>query len=312
MKILAAFLVLIIMALAGANGFAQAPAVEKSGVLLLCQNGSQVWEKTVKDAVAGLPRDAVVETVFGGDDERAMRGALGRLEKLKISKIIVIPVFASSYSPELDQARYMLGIRRTAPPATGPHGGAGSGPAKTIEVKHRLIMTRALDTDNVVIDAVAAAVTKHARDTGSVSLVLAGLGPYADKDVAPQAETLSFIARKVKEKLKLADARAVLLRSDSGEKTRDSTTGELRQTVQELSRQGKTIVVAHTLSANVLDRTISQDLNGLFYTWGETAVLNSLQLRTWLESKITKAGNTTGKHVVKRLKKNKIITTKTR
>src|SRR5688572_11714371 len=90
-------------------GFAGPP--EKVGVLVLAHGGSESWNQLVIDATRPVGKQYPVEVAFGMALPRTMQEGIDKLESQGVTKIVVVPLFVSSYSFIIRQSEYLLGKR---------------------------------------------------------------------------------------------------------------------------------------------------------------------------------------------------------
>jgi sirohydrochlorin cobaltochelatase len=105
-------LVLSIVFVLASFNFYEISAQNKVGVLVLAHGGNENWNKTVGETVEPLRKDYVVEVAFGMADPKTMQTGIDNLENKGVDKIIVVPLFISSFSPIIRQNEYLLGYRK--------------------------------------------------------------------------------------------------------------------------------------------------------------------------------------------------------
>jgi sirohydrochlorin cobaltochelatase len=102
-------------------GFAGPP--EKVGVLVLAHGGSESWNQLVIDAARTAGKQYPVEVAFGMALPRTIQEGIDKLEGQGVNKIVVVPLFVSSYSFIIRQTEYLLGKREVLadPPMVMDH-----------------------------------------------------------------------------------------------------------------------------------------------------------------------------------------------
>lgn len=87
-------------------------AQNKIGVLVLAHGGNESWNQTVNETVEPLKKNFELEVTFGMADPNTMQTAINNLETKRVDKIVIVPLFISSFSPILRQNEYLLGLRK--------------------------------------------------------------------------------------------------------------------------------------------------------------------------------------------------------
>lgn len=103
--------VLISFILLGSH-FIALNAQNKIGVLVLAHGGNENWNKTVNETVEPLKKNFEVEVAFGMADPKTMQAGIDNLENKGVDKIVIVPLFISSFSPIIRQNEYLLGLRK--------------------------------------------------------------------------------------------------------------------------------------------------------------------------------------------------------
>jgi len=85
------------------------------GILILAHGGSAKWNRTVKEAVEFLKEDYHLEVLFTMGDPEAIEKKVRILEEKGVKKIVVVPLYISSYSPIVRQINYILGASKEPP-----------------------------------------------------------------------------------------------------------------------------------------------------------------------------------------------------
>ncbi|MDD2772533.1 MAG: hypothetical protein PHP45_02440, partial [Elusimicrobiales bacterium] len=286
-------------------------ASRKAGILIISQPGGIEWREKIRQAAEPWRRQMPVETISGAADLRALEAAAAKLDSYGVKRIIVVPLFITSYSEALNQTRYLLGLRRDPSPTflKGQHESADMRSARRLQSRTPLVMTTGLEGDEQAVAAFAGKLAQFKSGvSGPVSLVIAAAGPSADSTSALAQAQFNSIAAALASKYKLADARAVLLRADTtrmdapfpalglkntvlppartGHEAVDASRAELRKTVRELSKISKVLVLGYSLDAGELDKIIAYALEGDFFAWGGTVSPDGARVSAWLKSRI--------------------------
>ena len=282
-----------------------------AGALLLVQSGGREWEAQARFAAASLAEKMQVEIVAGAADRKTIQRAVDRLEAKNVSRIIAVPVFASSYGEELNQARYLLGVRKNPSQVflSAPHVHYSTAALERVKVRTPLVVTDALDADVGLLASADGHLSAFGPYLEDAALILVAAGPAADLENDRQLSVLQAVADAIGQKRKLRGSRAFMLRPNlnktergfsklgvqAGAKLRlpqterertKSALEELRSLVRELSLKGRVIVLARSLDGEELGKMIRDALSGTFYFWGGTASLTDAELSAWLSARV--------------------------
>src|SRR3972149_249063 len=91
-----------------AVSFSWSQAREKVGVLVLAHGGNETWNQAVKGAATPLQEEYPVEVAYGMANPTTMQAEIDKLESLGVNKIVVVPLFISSYSFIIRQNEYLF------------------------------------------------------------------------------------------------------------------------------------------------------------------------------------------------------------
>jgi hypothetical protein len=287
-----------------------------AGIILLAQPGGSEWQhKLDKARQLAIDPKLPVETIYDPGDQRALQGAVDKIDARGVRRIIVIPAVTSSSSEALDQTRYLFGFMKKPSKKylESPHVNYNSASLSRIKTKTPVVITDALDAGGEVTAALGAWVESFKNSVDDdISLVIAAVANDTGSDYAEEQSSLDAITGALRKKYKLAAARGVLLRSNtermnsgagftkmppagSQDKLALSKTGkegvsasadELRHAVMECSKTSKVLVLAYSLNGGELDKMVKDDLKGAFYAWGGTVTLSQSQVESWLKARL--------------------------
>lgn len=267
------------------------------GLLVLGQGGGEEWKKFSEGLAKSLGREIPVEVVAGLPGTSDLQRSLERLKTARVGKIAVVPLYLHSDDPELEQARYLLGIAEFPSEGImkGSHSHMGSSRIKRALTKIPLSITRALDEDPSVAQALTERALQMTREPERDSVIIVEQGRPDDQGSEARLKTLQAHAKRVREGGRFRDARAFLLRTDapkvpgeapdlskrSGPRAKDSSLRELHDAVRELSSKGRVLVLPCLLSKDGSERLLRKALGGLFFQWKGDALLPSDPLSSW-------------------------------
>jgi hypothetical protein len=212
--------------------------IEKVGVLILAHGGSPEWNKSVIDATGAIKNDYPVEVAFGMALPRTMQEGIDKLESQGVNKIIVVPLFISSYSFIIRQNEYLFGLREELadPPLIMDHDmGMGStssmNPAnhsghetqsdhtdhKTInhnqppssksnesldrlKLNSSIVLTEPLNSNPLVADILFEHIQELSLNPSNEIVIIVGHGPVGEKDNVNWTMTMEDLADQIKKK----------------------------------------------------------------------------------------------------------------
>ncbi|MBI5243738.1 MAG: hypothetical protein HY922_08660 [Elusimicrobia bacterium] len=277
------------------------------GVLLLTKVGGADWDKTVANVHKRLGLRVPLETVVGTPSPPDIRRALERLKAGRAEKIIVIPVYLHTDDDELDQLRYILGIRERPSAAfmNAAHahmGGVLIKRAVSGFKKLTLVMTPALDADPALADVLLFRAAKLGREPKSEAVVLVGGG---SSDPAAREAHRTILGRHVQALQRLGQyrgVRAVLVNpgaADPRDQTPDLSQArgtrlpsaldpgqELREAVRSFSGGGHVIVLPYLLTPDGTERVYRKILDNAFILWDGKGLLAHPRLVSWVNAKV--------------------------
>lgn len=92
------------------------PSFAETGILLLAHGGSAEWNTRVVELARTIDRTTPVEIAFGIATRGNLQAAVDRLAARKVTEIVPVPLFISSWSSVVTSSEYLLGLRAQAPP----------------------------------------------------------------------------------------------------------------------------------------------------------------------------------------------------
>ncbi|MDD5630373.1 MAG: hypothetical protein PHU21_15015 [Elusimicrobia bacterium] len=301
-----AFLLLAVAAGAAPAPAAPAAATLKAkpfGVLLLGVGAGRDWQ----DALAAMTKSfsAQFPLAFAGDsaDVKTIQAAVDRLQGEHIQKLVVVPLYASSRSPLMEQTRYLFGVRKepAAEFFTAAHRPSGYATVRRVQLSGKLpvVLTAAPDDDPLVVDILTSRALKLSKHPDGEALVLVGLAPAA----APLDETelgqvsrprpvtvedgyrqlLSSLAERVRARGAFQSSHAAVLQPNAQRQSeREQHDAALRNLVRGLSRSARVLVVPYAMSGGAAAPSITRALQGTFMRFNEQGLLPDERMVRWV------------------------------
>jgi sirohydrochlorin ferrochelatase len=236
------------------------------GILVMAHGGDDAWNRTVNEAVAGLPETVPVELAYGMANPFTLRAALDRLADQGVERVALVRAFLSGHS-FLDQTRWYLGLADQPPAEFVLMGPAAADPAARAALDHEMdVATHAegvLDSPlagEIMADRALEVSVDPTRE--SVLLLAHGMGDDGENDLVLAA--MDRIARQVQE-IGFADVRSETLRED-WEEVRVHSEARIRAYVESRGTAGERVLVLPVRLTGF--GPYSQVLEGLDYTEG--------------------------------------------
>jgi len=277
------------------------------GVLLLGETGG----KELREALAAMTTTFAPQFPFefagGAADVKAIQKAVDRLQDAHIKKLVVVPLYAASRSPLMEQTRYIFGIRQDPAPEffTAAHRPSGYALVRRVQSRGRLpvVLTAAPDDDPLVVDILTSRALQLSKHPAAEALVLVGLAPAAaprDETVLGQAaspqpptgedeyrQLLSSLTERVRARGSFQSAHAAVLQpyaQHQSERKRHEDT--LRSLVRGLSRSQRVLVVTYAVTGGEAAPHILRALQGTFMRYNEKGLLPDDRMVRWVAGAI--------------------------
>ncbi|MCX5797699.1 MAG: hypothetical protein NTY77_19590 [Elusimicrobia bacterium] len=302
---------LAFLLLAGGVQAAPAPAMpsaltlqDKSfGVLLLGVGGGRDWQ----DALAAMTKAFAAQfpLAFAGDsaDVKTIQAAVDRLEAEHVKKLVVVPLYAASRSPLMEQTRYLFGVSKdpAAEFFAAAHRPSGYAMVRRVQLRGKLpvVLTTAPDDDPLVVDVLTSRALKLSKHPADEALVLVGLAPAAgplDETVLGQAsrpkplssedeyrQLLSSLAERVRARGAFKSAQAAVLQPNAQHQSdREQHDAALRNLVRGLSRGARVLVVPYAVTGGEAAPIITRALQGTFMRFNDQGLLPDERMVRWV------------------------------
>lgn len=261
-----------------------AQGADDLGILILAHGGSARWNHAVEATVAEATLRYPTEIAFGmgmhAREVRAMQQAVARLERKRVSRLIVVPLLVSSASEVMRQFQYLFRLRE--------HGSWEEGIAP-LALRVPVVMTAPLDDDPVVTDILLERARQISAVPSQEAVLVVAHGPVSDEDNRQWLEVMQRIAARLE---KMGNFRAVLpvtMRDDAPEPVLEAAIAHMRDLVSAHSRQGPVLVVPLLIANGGIERKIPQRLSGLTYTFQERTLLPHPTMSRWIAARVLQA-----------------------
>jgi len=250
---------------------------ETTGVLVVAHGGDARWNAHVKDAVAKVSEAFPAEVGFlmGVPDQRPEQG-YDKLVSAGVTRVVVVPLFVSSWSDHYEQVRFIGGLREDYPHAEHMKLVQLRGPAPVAGV------TPAMD-DHVLLGAILADRARAlSEQPGGESLVIVAHGPNEDAEADKWTTTIRRLGDQVRSATGIGDVDVRLLRDDAPKPVKDRALAELRASVDRRSREGRVLVVPLLMAPGKVASQIPEVLEGLEFRWSGKTLLPDDRVAQWI------------------------------
>lgn len=254
------------------------------GVLILAHGGSRQWNRAVETTVAQAHLIYPTEIAFGmgmhPEEVQAFQRAIRRLERRKISRLVVVPLLVSSSSEVMRQFQYLFGLREHGP---------WEAHVQTLALQTPITMTRPLDDDPLVAEVLAERAAQLSRSPQEEIVVLVAHGPSSDEDEIRWLEAMERLAGQVQERGGFREVVSSTMRDDAPKPVQEEAIRRMRELIERCSRQGRTLVVPLLLANGGIETKIPKRLEGLTYIYGGQALLPHDKLALWIAHQVEHA-----------------------
>ncbi len=263
---------------------------KKTGILVLAHGSRDTtWNQTIFDVVDPIREDYPVEIAFGMANPYTMQAGIDRLENQGVERIVVIPLFVSSYSPIIRQNEFLLGFRDKLAdkPMMMMHGMPGADHVTMhkkdtlthLDIQAEVLLASPLDDHPLVADILMDRINAVSMSPGEETILLVAHGPVSDQDNNNWLKTIDSLADQINTKqaesgkppfFKIV---AHTVRDDADKAVYEQAKHEFRQLVLDADEHGEAIVIPLLLSKGGVESRYLSRLEGLDYTWGGETLL---------------------------------------
>tara|TARA_R110001583_G_scaffold195244_1_gene370867 strand:- start:1347 stop:2351 length:1005 start_codon:yes stop_codon:yes gene_type:complete len=322
-------LITLILGILVVVNFSFTTQAEKVGVLILAHGGNSSWDETVKNATEALKQNYVVEVAFGMANPTTMQIGIDKLESQGVSKIVVVPLFISSYSPIIRQNEYLLGLRDTLadPPMLMMHHGnmtmkkgndhSSMGKKDThtsmskdashsmqnvkkkmelkpLHFKSKIILTKPLDAHPLVAEIIYDRISELSVNPENETILIVAHGPNDEQDNKNWVNTIDNLADQIRtiqsEKgNKFKQIFGLTVRDDANPAIYEQAKEQLRTLVSQSGKDGEVIVIPLLLSQGGVEARYVKRLEGLNYKWSGKTLLPHPNITKFIQTSVEEA-----------------------
>ncbi len=299
----------------------------KTGVLILAHGGNHSsWDDTVKNATKELEKEYLVEVAFGMANPVTMQEAINKLEKQGATKIVVVPLFISSYSPIIRQNEYLLGLReKLADPPMMMHHGNGHNMKndnhsnhdvhpvsehKTVSNHHnnkkekkelkqlqftaKIYLTKPLDSHPVVANIIYERILELSKNPLQETVLIVAHGPNDEDDNRLWVKTIDEITDQIrvlqrKKGNNFKQIFGLTVRDDANKDIYEQAKEHLRSLVYQSGKDGDVIVIPLLLAQGGVEDRLVKRLEGLDYKWSGKTLLPHPDITKFIQQSVKEA-----------------------
>ncbi|PCI40105.1 MAG: hypothetical protein COB53_01880 [Elusimicrobia bacterium] len=261
------------------------------GVLLVSELGGGDWNHFVKNARKSLGKEIPLQTFTGALGTRGLQRAVTRLEADKVERIVVIPVFLESTTPEFIQLQYLFGANLYPSKAFLEKWGMGSRVVKRVKSKIPIVITNGLDGHEAVGRTLLERAQDMSRTPKKEMVILIGSGVADEQENSLLAARLNSLAGNVAIRGGFSSARGFLVRPNAEKKPRqhEESIQILRKAIREASKRNRVIVVPYLLLDDGSVRAWRKRLDNMFFRWKGKTLMPNDAMHAWLKVRIDAA-----------------------
>ncbi|MCC7010463.1 MAG: hypothetical protein IT184_16760 [Acidobacteria bacterium] len=286
------------LALVSATRVYAQQATDSTGVLLLAHGGSPAWNEMVGALAGTVNERRPIEVAFGMADRANIQGAVDRLVRRGVGRIVAVPLFVSSHSSVFESSEFLLGARAEAPAdlakfAAMHHGPAGDMAAhaghadpnatRPVVSPVPIRVATALDHSPVVADILTARARAISERPESEVVMVVAHGPVGDAENDLWLRDMEILAGTIRQAAPFAGVEVMTVRDDAPPAVRDAATAELRQRVTRSIGEGRRVlIVPLVLAFGGIENGIRKRLEGLDYRMSTQGLLPDDRLSRWV------------------------------
>lgn len=265
------------------------------GVLLAGSGGGVEWNSLVGQLRKGLGKQRPLETVTGSYGTREVQHAIDRLQAQRVSKIVVVPLYLYPHGADVEQLRYLLGIRELPSEEFLEGWGMKSRVVKRAKAKVPIVMADELAEEGFIAEIFLQHAQKLSLKPKKEVVVLIGQGRAADDENTAREELLTSISGKMLVRSRFRSVQAALLRPPTKEKPKQAEESEraMRKLIRDNSVRSRVIVVPYLMARDGSGRALRKKLNNQFYRWSGGALLPDRRVAAWVLKSAKRAAQRT-------------------
>jgi len=283
-----AFLLVFAAAAAVAAGPASPWSKKPIGVLLIGPGGGADWQGFLREVKKAYPKNFPLEAYAGSIATRDIQRALDRLKAAKVEKIVAVPLYLSSQSPEIEQLKYILGLAKFPSGDFMDSWGMHTRVIPRAKVPAPLVLTWALDADPVVAEVLLARAAEMSRAPAKEAVVLLTEGFKSDNANQALDRRLVSLTRAMRKNGGYSVVRAVpiLPGTDKAPRREDDSWKQVRAAIRNLSISNRVILVPYMLHRDGTERAWRKELDNLFFRWKGQGLLPDKRLARWVTNQV--------------------------
>ncbi|HEX7120305.1 MAG TPA: CbiX/SirB N-terminal domain-containing protein [Longimicrobiales bacterium] len=275
---------------------AEAPALVADstvGTVVVAHGGSAEWNAPVLRIAAQAPTGGPVEVSFlMGDSAKAYRfqDAVARLAARGATRIVVVPLLASSHSGHYEQIRYLAGQTDSLPENMMHH--LHMSGIERPRVGLPIHLTPALDASIEVARILADRARALAESPAEQALFIVGHGPNSAEDYAGWMRNLRPLADSVARWTGFRDVKLGLVRDDAPDPVREEAVRRIREIIAlQHALTGRDVVVVPLLVSKgyISTRKLPADLRDLPIAYDAEGLLPHPELANWIARRVREA-----------------------
>ncbi|MCF6288709.1 MAG: hypothetical protein L3J53_05660 [Proteobacteria bacterium] len=281
--------------------FSYAEKTEEIGVLILAHGGKHSsWDEAVKNATDTLKQNYAVEVAFGMANPIKIQAGIDKLENKGVTKIVVVPLFISSYSPIIRQNEYLLGLRDTLadPPMMMHHGSENHAHKKMklepLNFKSKIVLTKPLDDHSLVAEIIFDRILELSVNPENETILIVAHGPNNEQDNKNWVKEIDNLADQIrisqsKKKGKFKQIFGLTVRDDADSAIYQQAKEQLRTLVYQSGKDGEVIVIPLLLSQGGVEDRYVERLEGLNYKWSGKTLLPHPNITKFIQISVKNA-----------------------
>lgn len=262
---------------------------ETVGTIVVAHGGSDEWNAPVIDIAGRAPTGGPVEVSFLMG-ERApdfrFQDAAARLVEQGATRIVVVPLLASSHSGHYDQIRWLAGDLEELSDNMLHHLHMAGIERSDVDVP--IQVTPALDASMEIATILAERALAFAESPADQALYIVGHGPSSAEDHAGWMANLRPVADSIARLTGFRDVKLGLVRDDAPEAVRAEAVRSIREVIElqhELSER-EVVVVPLLVSKGYVTEKLRRDLEGLPVAYEGEGLLPHPQLAQWIARRV--------------------------
>jgi sirohydrochlorin cobaltochelatase len=254
------------------------------GIIVIAHGANPTWNMPVTNAVARVSQTIPAERAFlMGTPDQTPQQAYDKLVAGGAKRIVVVPLFVSSYSGHAEQVKFIGGQRADYPHAEH---------MKLTQVKGAVPIVgvgRGMDDHAIVGDIIADRAKALSTDAKNEWLMIVAHGPNEDEEAKQWNAAITNVGSRVRTKLPFKGVDVRLLRDDAPKDVKDKALAEMRASVEEKSKTSKVVVVPLLLSTGRVGGQIPEVLKGLTFAWDGKPLLPDDRIADWIVDEARRA-----------------------